>query len=250
MGAVYAAKTKASSSPAKPPAKPPERRVTVKVGARGRQLRIDGTFASWYKPGTTTTGSVWDALVAPILLLPPSHRRSVLILGLGGGSAARIVRALAPGALIVGIERDPEVVKAAKEWFDVDQLGIEIIVSDAQSYLRRARRQFDLVLEDIFIGKGRSVRKPDWLPNPGLELAALRVAHGGLLVSNAIDEAPAVARSMRKLFTSTLRIDIEGYDNSMLVGGPRPLTGRAMRSAVSSSPILGNVANILRFRKI
>ena len=120
----------------------------------------------------------------------------------------------------------------------------------AQSYLRRARRQFDVVLEDIFVGTGRDVRKPDWLPDPGLELASLRVAHGGLLVSNAIDEAPAVARSMRKLFTSTLRIDIEGYDNSMLVGGPRPLTGRAMRSAVSSSPILGNVANILRFRKI
>ncbi len=174
----------------------------------------------------------------------------MLILGLGGGSAARIVRALAPRARIVGIERDPEVVNAAKTWFDLDELGIEIIVSDAQSYLRRARRQFDVVLEDIFVGKGRGVRKPDWLPDPGLELAALRVAHGGLLVSNAIEEAPAVARSMRKLFTSTLRIDIDGYDNRMLVGGPRPLTGRAMRSAVSNSPILGNAAEMLRFRRI
>ncbi len=242
MGAVYAAKTKASRSPAK--------RVTVKVGARGRQLRIDGTFASWYKPGTTTTGSVWDALAAPILLLPPNHRRSVLILGLGGGSAARIVRALAPRARIVGVERDPEVVDAAKNWFDLDELGIEIVISDAQSYLRRARRQFDVVLEDIFVGKGRGVRKPDWLPDPGLELAALRVAHGGLLVSNAIDEAPSVALSMRKLFTSTLRIDIDGYDNRMVVGGPRPLTGRALRSAVTSSPILGGSAKMLRFRRI
>ncbi len=242
MGAVYAAKAKASRTPAT--------RVAVKVGARGRQLSIDGTFASWYKPGTTTTGSVWDALAAPILLLPPSHRRSVLILGLGGGSAARIARALAPRARIVGVERDPEVVNAAKTWFDLDELGIEIIVSDAQSYLRRARRQFDVVLEDIFVGKGRGVRKPDWLPDPGLELAALRVAHGGLLVSNAIEEAPAVARSMRKLFTSTLRIDIDGYDNRMLVGGPRPLTGRALRSAVTNSPILGDAAKMLRFRRI
>ena len=165
---------------------------------------------------------MWDALAAPILLLPPSHRRSVLILGLGGGSAARIARALAPRARIVGVERDPEVVRAAKHWFDLDELKIEVVVGDAQDYLRKVRRQFDVILEDIFVGKGRGVRKPEWLPDPGLELAALRVAHGGLLVSNAIDEAPAVARSMRKLFTSTLRIDIDGYDNRMLVGGPRP----------------------------
>ena len=242
MGAVYAAKAKASRAPA--------RRVAVKVGARGRQLRIDGTFASLYKPGTTTTGSVWDALAAPILLLPPSNRRSVLILGLGGGSAARIARALAPRARIVGVEVDPDVVKAAKRWFDLDELGIEVVVGDAQGYLRRARRQFDVVLEDIFVGRGRAVHKPEWLPYPGLELAAQRVAHGGLLVSNAIDEAAAVARSMSKLFPSTLRIDIDGYDNRMLVGGPRPLTGRALRSAVTSSPILGGAAEMMRFRQI
>ena len=239
---MYAAKAKASRAPAK--------RVTVKVGARGRQLRIDGTFASWYKPGATTTDSVWDALAAPILLLPPSRRRSVLILGLGGGSAARIARALAPQARIIGVERDPEVVRAARRWFDLDELGIEIVVADAQHYLRKVRRQFDVVLEDVFVGKGRGVRKPEWLPDPGLEIAALRVAHGGLLVSNAIDEAPAVARSMRKLFTSTLRIDIDGYDNRILVGGPRPLTGRNLRSAVTSSPILGSAAGMLRFRRL
>jgi len=54
--------------------------------------RIDGTFASWYEPGRAVTGSVWDALAAPILLLPRARRSRVLILGLGGGSAARIVR--------------------------------------------------------------------------------------------------------------------------------------------------------------
>ena len=70
-------------------------RVEVKLGRRGRSLRIDGTFASYYEPGIPITGSVWDALAAPLVLLPPSRRRSVLVLGLGGGSVARVVRALA-----------------------------------------------------------------------------------------------------------------------------------------------------------
>ena len=95
-------------------------RVEVKVGRRGRALRINGTFASWYEPGRASTGSVWDALAAPLLLLPPARRRSVLILGLGGGSAARVVRALAPRAEIVGVEFDADVVRAAREHFDLE----------------------------------------------------------------------------------------------------------------------------------
>lgn len=222
----------------------------MKVGRRGRRLEIDGTFASWYAPGATVTGSVWVALAAPILLLPPARRRSVLILGLGGGSAARIARALAPRATIVGVERDADVVRAARCWFDLDDLGIEVIQGDALAYLGRARRQFDVVIEDIFVGRGRAVRKPDWLPDPGLSLAARRVAHGGLLVSNAIDEAPEVGRRLRGLFPATLRIDIDDYDNRVLVGGPALLSGRALRGAVAHSPVLRESSASLRFRRV
>ena len=77
-------------------------RVEVKLGRRGRTLRIDGTFASYYEPGLPLTGSVWDALALPLVLLPPTRRRSVLVLGLGGGSVARVVRALAPAASVGG----------------------------------------------------------------------------------------------------------------------------------------------------
>ncbi|MFP8874131.1 MAG: hypothetical protein VCB42_06300, partial [Myxococcota bacterium] len=62
---------------------------------------MDETLASFQRPGEITTGSVWDAMAAPLLALPASRRGRVLLLGLGGGSVARIVRALAPEALIV-----------------------------------------------------------------------------------------------------------------------------------------------------
>ena len=86
---------------------PNPNRVEVKRIGNARALRIDGTFASWYEPGQQVTGSVWDALAAPLLLLPKPRRNRVLILGLGGGSAARVVRALAPKARITGVEIDP-----------------------------------------------------------------------------------------------------------------------------------------------
>jgi len=225
-------------------------RVEVRIGRRGRALRIDGTFASWYEPGRSSTGSVWDALVAPLLLLPPARRRSVLILGLGGGSAARIVRALAPRAEIVGVELDAEVVRAAREHFDLAEVGVRLVQGDALRYLGRTRRQFDVILEDVFVGNARAIRKPDWLPTPGLARAARRVSRGGILVSNTIDETAEVAAEMRRLFPTTLGIDIEEYDNRIVVGGPSVISGRLLRSAVANDRVLSPTMSRLRFRRL
>jgi spermidine synthase len=226
------------------------RGVEVRVSRRGRSLRVDGTFASWYEPGRAVTRSVWDALAAPLLWLPPERRRRVLILGLGGGSAARVVRALAPRARIVGVEKSVEVLYAARRWLDLDGLGVRVVEGDAQSYLQRSRARFDVVIEDVFVGRGRSLHKPDWLPRPGLRLARSKLSRGGLLVSNAIDEAPAVARELLRIFPSALRIDVAGYDNRVLVGGPARLRGRALRSAVGADDQLSGTLARLRFRTL
>jgi SAM-dependent methyltransferase len=222
----------------------------VRRGRRGRALRVEGTFASWYPEAGELTGAVWDALAAPLLLLPPARRRRVLVLGLGGGSAARLVRRLAPGARIVGVERSGEVLRAARRWFDLDALGIEVVRDDARRYLERGRERFDVVIEDVFVGPGRRVAKPDWLPLPGLERAARRLAPKGLLVVNALDEAPAVARALAGLRPGRLRIDVEGYDNRVLVGAPAGASGRALRAAVAADPVLAPSLGWLSFRTL
>jgi spermidine synthase len=223
--------------------------VEVKRSSRGRALRIDGTFASWYEPGKEITGSVWDALAAPLLLLPKPRRDRVLILGLGGGSAARVVRALAPRARITGVEIDAGVIRAARRWFDLDGLGVDIVKGDALRYLEQTRRRFDVILDDVFVGNRRNIRKPDWLPDPGLALAAGRLRPGGILVSNAIDEAASVAREMRRLFVSTLQIAIEDYDNRVLVGAGFPLSGLSLRAALTRNPTLATTARRFKIRK-
>jgi len=225
-------------------------RVRVERGRDGRSLRIDGTFASFYDPARVTTGSVWDALVAPLLWLPPPKRRSVLILGLGGGSAARLVRSLAPRARIVGVERSAEVIRAARRWFDLDALGVEVVREDAQRFLARSRRQFDIVIEDVFVGSARDVHKPDWLLEGGLLAASRHLRRGGLLVANTLDETAAVAGVMRSLAPALLRIDVDGFDNRILTAGPRGLNGRALRSAVGAHRIMSATLPRLSFRRI
>ncbi len=228
----------------------PISRIEVRESARGRELCVDGTFASLFRPGRVTTGSVWDALAAPLLSLPPERRRSVLLLGLGAGSAARLARALLPHARIVGVERDPHVIEVAREHFHLDALMLEVVLADAKSYLARGREKFDAVLEDVFVGSGREVCKPDWLPDPGLLLAAQRLRPGGLLATNSLDEAATAARALRTHVGAAISIEVNGYDNKILAAGPAGLCARGLRAAVAAHPILGATLSQLRFRTL
>lgn len=225
-------------------------RVVVQESRFGRELLVDGTFASFYRPGEVATGSVWDAIALPVLALPPARRRRILVLGLGAGSSARVVRALAPEATVVGVEFNAEIVRVAKTWFDLDALDIEVEIADARAYLARSRRRFDLILEDVFVGSGDRVHKPAWLPSPGHRLAARRLSKGGILVSNALDEANFVAWSLRDLFPAVVEIGIRDFDNRVFVGGGHGLSARSLRQAATREPCLRETLCALSLRTI
>lgn len=220
--------------------------MEVREGRAGLELRVDGTLASLYRPRDAGTGAVWRALVAPLAALPPGRRRRVLVLGLGGGSAVRVVRALAPQAEIVGVEIDADVLAAARRHFGLDALGVEARLGDARALLVRERRRFDAVIEDVFVGDARSVRKPDWLLAGGLRLAWRRVAAGGVLVSNALHEAGRVARALAEFPGALVELGVRGYWNRILaVGEPLP-DARGLRRAMAAHaelrPALGRLA--------
>jgi len=227
-----------------------EERPRVRIDDSGgtRTLVVDETFASFYRPGEIVTHCVWDAIAAPILWLSPKRRRRILILGLGGGSVARLARALAPEAEIVGVEFDPEVVRLARAHLELDSLDVQVEIADAHAWLKTAKGRFDVILEDVFVGQGDEVHKPDWIPEPGHSLARARLARGGVFVSNTLDEHAEVARVMRGAFPALVDIETEDYDNHVLVAGGEGLSGIALRKRVAESPILSESLGILSFR--
>ena len=199
-------------------------RVEVRKSGDGLALKVEGTFASWYQPGSEVTGSVWDAIAAPILALPEKRRKEILILGV------------------------QDVIDAAREHFDLDALKLDLVIADALDFLQDDKRRFDLILEDIFVGVGRSVHKPGWLPHPGHELAKARLKPGGLLVSNTLDEASEITGTMKGLFPGVLKIEVDEFENVIVVGGPPGLSATALRKEVASNPILKESAKALSFR--
>lgn len=225
------------ASRAMAPARGRRPRVEIREGAHGRRvLLVDGTLASARRRDGPSAGPIWDAMAAPLLALPPRERRRVLVLGLGAGSSARLLRALAPGAEIVGVELDGAVVDAARAHFDLDALGVECHVDDALAFLRRDRRTYDMVIDDVFIGRVKDVRKPDWLPRPGLALARRRLRPGGILVSNTIHEGPAVARELSRLLPHAVSIGVRQYWNRIMAAGHPDLEPRRLRRALASEP--------------
>lgn len=212
---------------------------------------VDETFASFYRPGVVSTHCVWDAIAAPILWLPPARRRRILLLGLGGGSVARIARALAPKASIRGIELDPEVIRLARAHLDLDRLGLDIEIADARAWVEAregSRERYDAILEDVFVGEGDDVHKPDWIPEPVHRIAFDLLAPGGVFVSNTLDEHARIAKSLRERFESLVEIRVEDYDNRVLVAADGDLSGARLRQCVAKSPVLAESKAILSFR--
>lgn len=225
-------------------------RVEVRQGSGGLELRVDGTLASVVGASASETGPVWAALATPLLALAPERRRRALILGLGAGATARLLRALEPQLEITGVELDADVLAAARTHFGLDALGVETVHADALVYLRRERRRFDLVIEDLFVGPNRDIHKPAGLWDGGYRDAIARVAAGGVLAANTIHEGPRARRALAAGLPVPLSVGVRRYYNRILVAGRAAPTVREMRRRIAASPLLARHLPQLELRTL
>ena len=88
----------------------------------------------------------WKALEA--VPLPP--KPEVLLVGLGGGTQVHLLYRLSDPRSITVIERDPVIVRVARQWFGLDRVGkLEMVCADAETAiagLARSGRRFDYVI--------------------------------------------------------------------------------------------------------
>ncbi|MGD8744098.1 MAG: fused MFS/spermidine synthase [Candidatus Woesebacteria bacterium] len=79
-----------------------------------------------------------------------------LILGLGGGSCARLVRRFWPESEITGVEIDPVMVDLGMKYLGLADLSVEVKVEDALEFCEKqikGNNKFDLVLVDLYVGE-------------------------------------------------------------------------------------------------
>lgn len=225
--------------------------VRVQRSRRATFLFVDGSCASVRRRGTDVTGATWDLLAAPVVLLPRDRSPRVLLLGVGGGTVIRVLRALRPDADIVAVDLDAEVLAVARREFDLDALGATVVRGDAQHLLRewpRARR-FDLVIDDIYEGCAAGMRKPrGW--DATLRRALARLRPGGLLICNALDAADARALAAILPRPALILEHADYHNRFLLVGRDRPLTARAVARALHAALPLAEAMQDTRVRSL
>lgn len=131
----------------------------IRVVDRGRErtLTINGEAHSIYftRGGwREAERECWGALSAPAFELP--MHPEILMLGLGGGTALRLLEdRIAPRSVTV-VELDPEVVSTARKYFFLDdRRNVSVIEADALQAMRELaarERSFDLLIDDVYYG--------------------------------------------------------------------------------------------------
>jgi spermidine synthase len=79
--------------------------------------------------------------------------KSWLILGLAGGTIAKVVSDRLKPEKIVGVEIDPLMVELGKKYLGLNKIpNLEIIVADAKLYFVSHNSHFDFILVDMYLG--------------------------------------------------------------------------------------------------
>lgn len=200
------------------------------------EFRVAGAIHAFYHEKRFLTGLAWDLLAAAPLLRPDGPPKSVLMLGLAGGTSFRTLRHLLPNCALTAIDIDPEIIDLARQHMALDELGIEIQLTDAYPWLAANERQFDVVIDDIYLAGKTDVFRPQAWDASLVENLRRAVAPGGVLAVNLVT-GPG-HRNMQSLTRQILRgsfprvrsLTTPAGMNEVLVAGNAVATGHRLAS--------------------
>lgn len=199
------------------------------------EFRVAGAVHAFYHRRRFLTGLVWDMLAAGALLGKREEPRSVLMLGLAGGTSLRTLRHLLPESRFTAIDIDGEIVRLARRHMALDDIGVEIVIGDAYEWLRKNHRTFDVVIDDIYLAGRSDVFRPHALDRRLLEKLRLCVASGGVLAVNLVTgpghrAAQSATRCiLRDAFAEVRSVTSPEAMNEVLVAGKEVATARRLR---------------------
>jgi spermidine synthase len=139
---------------------PVDQAHVVRIGedAGRTALLVDGVVQSISPADGLATGGYWAAMV------PAVRPDRALILGLGGGTVARLLRARwGEHPRIVGVDDDVGIVETARTAGWLSNGDVEVVFADAFEYVRTCAERFDFVAIDLFRGErliGRATTRP------------------------------------------------------------------------------------------
>ncbi len=122
--------------------------ITISKYGERVELKIKGGTFSIFDPTRIFVNGYWDYMgVFPVL----NGAKNILLLGLGGGTISRILLNFFPDAKIDGVDDDGDMIEFAKENCELENPNLNIIIKDAEDFLKNSQFAYDLILQDTFI---------------------------------------------------------------------------------------------------
>ena len=160
----------------------------VRTAGASIRLYSNGVFHSQYNPKQKISNSIWDLLFLPAFFYPSGSLKRILILGVGGGAAIKLLHNYISPDKIVGIELNPTHLKVARRFFKINAKQAELICDDAVKWLKNySGPPFDMIIDDLFGHKDGETLRAVELDNVWFNLLNKNLSKQGLLVANTAE---------------------------------------------------------------
>lgn len=142
---------------------------------------------------------------------------TVLNLGFGLGSFERYFHEHLPEVAMVSVDTSALLVQLSRDWFQIPA-SWPVVIESAHEYLRTSRREFDLILCDIFVGgtHAKCLLEPDFYA-----AAARRLRAGGVLSLNLAyesdEELLTILLALRESFANVLLTAVNDHGNVIVL---------------------------------
>jgi spermidine synthase len=148
--------------------------------------------------------------------------KKMLVIGLGGGSIPKKIQKEFPHMEIDAVEIDPEVIKMAKDYFNIkENTLLRLHAQDGRLFMTRTRQQYDIILLDAYFTDAMPFHLTT---KEFFELAQKKLTPNGIIVANLISAvtgpsgkiARAFVRTQRQVFPQTYVFAARRADNVSL----------------------------------
>jgi spermidine synthase len=198
-------------------------------GFRYLRLNEGQGVHSIYHPDTVIYGGPWEQVLTAPFFNPapqnPAEITSMAIVGLAAGTTARQASAAFPNIEIDGFEIDPEIVNVGRQWFDMNEPNLNVIVEDGRWGLKNSEKQYQIISVDAY--------RPPYIPaqmttREFFEEAHAHLTDDGVLVLN-VGRAPndrrlidALGTTLLTVFPTVHAVDVPDSFNTILFATMQP----------------------------
>lgn len=202
--------------------------VTQDGSRRLLSLNDGHAIHSIYDPTNLLTGGPWDYFMVGPLFAPQDGAAEldrVLLIGLAAGTASKQITVGYGPVPIDGVEIDPEIVRVGREYFDMNEPNLNVIIEDGRYVLRTTGQTYDLIAVDAFqqpyIPFQLTTREFFQEVYDAMEEDGVAVMNVGRTATDyrLVD---VIASTMKAVFPHVYVIDTDRYHNSMVIGTRGP----------------------------